>query len=163
MYHLSLLTGTHTYLPFAERCRTALFFTNASATDAAAAASTSSSTSSASTTETHTASASASASATPSAFAATAAHFSSDGWLTPVVNPDAYGVQGANSPEGEAFVLQLHSAWRDWVADGAEETLGFLLVGGGGEEGERSGFYFVLVEGTVGGDVGHFGTCMCGC
>ena len=126
VYRLSLLTGTHTYLPFAERCRTALFSTNASATDAvAAAASTSSSTSSsASTTETHTASASASASATPSAFAATAAHFSSDGWLTPVVNPDAYGVQGANSPEGEAFVLQLHSAWRDWVADGARGANG---------------------------------------
>ena len=126
VYRLSLLTGTHTYLPFAERCRTALFFTNASATDAvAAAASTSSSTSSsASTTETHPASASASASATPSAFAATAAHFSSDGWLTPIVNPDAYGVQGANSPEGEAFVLQLHSAWRDWVADGARGANG---------------------------------------
>lgn len=59
----------------------------------------------------------------------------------------------------EGFVEDL----ADWVADDAEETLGFLLVGGGGEEGERSGFYFVLVEGTVGGDVGHFGTCMCGC
>ncbi|ETW76346.1 hypothetical protein HETIRDRAFT_65769 [Heterobasidion irregulare TC 32-1] len=93
VYRLSLLTGTHTYLPFAERCRTALFSTNA-------------------------------ASATPSAFAATAAHFSSDGWLAPVVNPDAYGVQGANSPEGEAFVLQLHSAWRDWVADGARGANG---------------------------------------
>lgn len=24
------------------------------------------------------------------------------------------------SPEGQAFVLQLHSAWRDWVADGSK-------------------------------------------
>lgn len=47
-------------------------------------------------------------------------HITSDGWLTPVVNPDSYTFQGSNSPEGQAFVLQLHSAWRDWVEDGSK-------------------------------------------
>ncbi len=45
-------------------------------------------------------------------------HITSDGWLTPVVNPNSYGKQGEKSPEGQAFVMQLHSAWRDWVEDG---------------------------------------------
>lgn len=34
-------------------------------------------------------------------------HFSSDGWLTPVVNPDSFGNQGSDSPESEAFVVEL--------------------------------------------------------
>lgn len=42
-------------------------------------------------------------------------HFTSDGWLTPVVDPDDISEEGAESPEGEAFVLMLYSAWRDWV------------------------------------------------
>jgi len=46
-------------------------------------------------------------------------HITPDGWLTPVVNPYSYGQQGGKSPEGQAFVLQLHSAWRDWIEDGA--------------------------------------------
>lgn len=33
------------------------------------------------------------------------------GWLTPVVNPDSFGQQGANSPEAECFVLQLNNNW----------------------------------------------------
>ena len=35
----------------------------------------------------------------------------------------------------------------------------------GGEKGRCGGgdVYFVLVEWTVGGDVGHSGMCMCGC
>ena len=44
------------------------------------------------------------------------AHFSGDGWLTPVVNPNSFGEQGEKSPEGQAFVVQLHAAWRDFVA-----------------------------------------------
>ncbi|KAJ7577833.1 glycoside hydrolase family 105 protein [Mycena floridula] len=47
-------------------------------------------------------------------------HFSSDGWLTPVVNPNSFGVAGSNSPESEAFVLEMHAAWKDWVADGSK-------------------------------------------
>ena len=48
------------------------------------------------------------------------AHFDSSGWLTPVVNPYDYTVQGAQSPEGQAFVLMMQAAWRDWVDDGAK-------------------------------------------
>lgn len=47
------------------------------------------------------------------------AHFSSDGWLTPVVNPESFGQQGQNSPEGQAFVVEMQAAWRDWVQNGA--------------------------------------------
>jgi hypothetical protein len=77
-------------------------------------------------------------------------HFSSQGWLTPVVNPHSYGVQGAESPEAQAFVVQMHAAWRDWVADGSKganaavktrgEVMSWMMVGG-------------IVMGVVGGFV----------
>jgi hypothetical protein len=54
------------------------------------------------------------------------AHFTSDGWLTPVVNPHSYGVEGSQSPEGQAFVVQLHAAHRDWVAAGSPGENGAL-------------------------------------
>ena len=47
-------------------------------------------------------------------------HFTSDGWLTPVVNPLQWGVEGSESPEGQAFVLEMQAAWRDWVAGGSK-------------------------------------------
>lgn len=47
-----------------------------------------------------------------------------NGWLTPVVNPDSYGAEGSESPEGQAFVVEMHSAWRDWVADGSKGANG---------------------------------------
>ncbi|KAG8215875.1 Six-hairpin glycosidase-like protein [Butyriboletus roseoflavus] len=46
-------------------------------------------------------------------------HFNANGWLTPVVDPYSYPDQGQDSPEGEAFVIAMQAAWRDWVADGA--------------------------------------------
>lgn len=46
-------------------------------------------------------------------------HFTFDGWVQPVVNPYTFTEQGQHSPEGQAFVLQLHAAWRDWVQNGA--------------------------------------------
>ncbi|KAG6373675.1 Six-hairpin glycosidase-like protein [Boletus reticuloceps] len=46
-------------------------------------------------------------------------HFTPDGWLTPVADPYAYPFQGQDSPEGEAFVISMQAAWRDWVAAGA--------------------------------------------
>ncbi|KAF8880203.1 hypothetical protein BD779DRAFT_1549959 [Infundibulicybe gibba] len=52
------------------------------------------------------------------------AHFTSDGWLTPVVDPHSYGQQGSKSAEGQAFVVQMHAAWRDWVADGSKGANG---------------------------------------
>ncbi|KAH9979414.1 hypothetical protein BGW80DRAFT_1472334 [Lactifluus volemus] len=53
-------------------------------------------------------------------------HFTSDGWLTPVVDPDEISKEGAESPEGEAFVLMLYAAWRDWA-----EVMGNSTNGGG--------------------------------
>ncbi|KAL0566045.1 hypothetical protein V5O48_015972 [Marasmius crinis-equi] len=47
-------------------------------------------------------------------------HFTEDGWLTPVVNPQSFGKQGSASPEGQAFVLELQAAWTDWVNDGSK-------------------------------------------
>lgn len=47
-------------------------------------------------------------------------HFTKNGWLTPVVDPYSYPDQGKDSPEGEAFVISMQAAWRDWVADGAQ-------------------------------------------
>ena len=40
-------------------------------------------------------------------------HFDGNGWLTPVVNPHSFGVEGRESPEGQAFVVMMYSAWRD--------------------------------------------------
>ncbi|GAA6007975.1 uncharacterized protein JCM10292_000463 [Rhodotorula paludigena] len=40
----------------------------------------------------------------------------STGWLAPVVNPLAFDQQASQSPEGEAFVLLLEAAWRDYSA-----------------------------------------------
>lgn len=51
-------------------------------------------------------------------------HFTTDGYLSPVVNPDSYGVQGNVSAEGQAFIIELQSAWRDWVLDGAKGANG---------------------------------------
>ena len=42
-------------------------------------------------------------------------HITPDGWLTPVVDPDSYGMQGQDSPESEAFMVEMQSAWRDWM------------------------------------------------
>ncbi|KAL0575778.1 hypothetical protein V5O48_006197 [Marasmius crinis-equi] len=47
-------------------------------------------------------------------------HFTSDGWLTPVVNPHWYGAEGEKSPEGQAFVLMMHAAHKEWVQDGSK-------------------------------------------
>lgn len=43
----------------------------------------------------------------------------SDGWLHNTVNPETFNAPsppGLFSPEGQAFVLLLHSAWRDFAA-----------------------------------------------
>lgn len=38
-----------------------------------------------------------------------------DGWLTQVVDPYSFSGQGTNSPEGQAFVLLMEAAHRDWL------------------------------------------------
>lgn len=51
-------------------------------------------------------------------------HFTADGFLTPVVDPHSYGMEGNQSAEGQAFVVEMQSAWRDWVADGSKGANG---------------------------------------
>ncbi|KAI5477419.1 Glycosyl hydrolase, family 88 [Pseudohyphozyma bogoriensis] len=54
---------------------------------------------------------------------------SSTGILSPVVDPLSYGQQGTQSPEAEAFVLLMDSAWRDWYAqEGGEITEGSTVT-----------------------------------
>ncbi|KAG6878014.1 hypothetical protein C0993_000795 [Termitomyces sp. T159_Od127] len=96
VYRLSLIWGTHTHLPIAERTRKALFAPN-----------------------------------TNSSSNSTLEHFDANGWLTPVVNPENYPKEGSESPEGQAFVVELHSAWRDWVADGSKGANGAKRSSGG--------------------------------
>ncbi|KAI9507406.1 Six-hairpin glycosidase [Russula earlei] len=109
VYRLALLTGNKKYVMLAERTRAALFESNYSA---AASYTTTTATSSPSP------SPSSSSSSASSAFSDTT-HFTSDGWLVPVVDPLDIGVQGAQSPEGQAFALMLDAAWRDWLAAGS--------------------------------------------
>ncbi|OBZ73000.1 hypothetical protein A0H81_07148 [Grifola frondosa] len=51
------------------------------------------------------------------------AHFTGDMWLTPVVNPESFGSEGSESPEAQAFVIEMYAAWRDWVALGSPTTM----------------------------------------
>ena len=37
-----------------------------------------------------------------------------------MVNPHSYGLQGNISAEGQAFVIQLHAAYREWVQAGSK-------------------------------------------
>jgi hypothetical protein len=124
VYRLALLTGNKRFVQKAELTRAALFAANGtSATPSGASVVTSSSTSSSTlstplTSSTSTKSAPSSAATASNAFANTP-HFTVDGWLAPVVNPLNIGVEGAQSPEGQAFTLMLQSAWRDWSAAGS--------------------------------------------
>ncbi|KAI0314932.1 Six-hairpin glycosidase-like protein [Amylostereum chailletii] len=127
VYRLSLLTGKHTHLPDAERSRTTLFSLSNSSSEAASPAATSTSPSSARPSTGTSSSSQISPTATPSPTVfSSAQHFTSDGWLTPVVNPNSFGDEGSDSPEAQAFVLMMQSAWRDWVAAGAVGANGAL-------------------------------------
>ena len=119
VYRLAVLTGKTKFVSPAELTRAALFTTNGTA--AATFSSTTPSTSAAqssSTTSTSTASAS-SSTPSPSNPFADMSYFTSDGWLQPVVDPLNVGAEGSHSPEGQAFVLMLQAAWRDWTAAGS--------------------------------------------
>ena len=85
-----MLLGQHTYVPFAERCRKTLFNTTSAAPNT-----------------------------NGTATLAGYQHLTTDGWLTPVVNPHMYGLEGSESAEAQAFVVQLHAAHRDWVLAGS--------------------------------------------
>lgn len=115
VYRLSLVWGVHKHIPIAELCRKALSAPAGSAVDISSTGTATVSVPSSATTSTASApSASSTATGTPGLL-----HFTSDGWLTPVVDPYNYAYQGQQSPESEAFVIAMQAAWRDWVADGA--------------------------------------------
>jgi len=86
VYRASLMLDQNTFIPYAERSRRTLF---------------------------------SSTSALPTSNATASfdgyQHLTSDGWLTPVVNPHSYGLEGNESAEAQAFVVQLHAAHRDWA------------------------------------------------
>jgi hypothetical protein len=100
VYHLALLTGNKTFIPQAERTRAALFAANGTSAPSSPSSSSSSNSSSA---------------PASSVFTYTP-YFTTAGWLSPVVDPLNVASEGSQSPEGQAFVLMLHAAWRDWNA-----------------------------------------------
>ncbi|KAI0776995.1 Six-hairpin glycosidase-like protein [Trametes elegans] len=61
----------------------------------------------------------------------TLAHFTSDMWLTPVVNPNSFGQEGSKSPEGQAFVVEMYAAYRDWAAAGSPGANAAVRIGAG--------------------------------
>ncbi|KAI0919982.1 hypothetical protein AcV5_001913 [Taiwanofungus camphoratus] len=152
VYRLALAAGVHTHLPLAERCREALSGQGNVAVwgtgDGAGAALTSTAPSSApsqpakfsssvastpSSTTTAPSSTSPAPSATAPAPGAGLAHFDAEMWLAPVVDPDNWARQGAASPEGQAFVVEMYAAWQEWVdagAPGANAACGLRLGGG---------------------------------
>ena len=138
VYRLALLEGVHTHLPAAERSRTAL--------SAPASSSSSSSSSSGSPSSTSTAPA---PSSTSSSGTTDLAHFTADGWLTPVVNPYSFGREGSRSPEGQAFVVEMYAAWRDWVEAGAPGANAAVGVRVGRDGGAGVGVLVAVVLGWV--------------
>jgi hypothetical protein len=55
--------------------------------------------------------------------------FDPSGWLTPVVNPEDWSSSGSESPEGQAFVVEMQAAWQDWVAVGSPGVNSAKMVG----------------------------------
>lgn len=45
-------------------------------------------------------------------------HIDGDGWLSPVVDPHNFPVQGTHSPEGEAFVVSMIAGYKAWNSAG---------------------------------------------
>ncbi|KAG8819424.1 hypothetical protein FRC18_012092 [Serendipita sp. 400] len=45
-------------------------------------------------------------------------HIDGDGWLSPVVDPHNFPVQGSRSPEGQAFVVSMIAGYKAWNAAG---------------------------------------------
>ncbi|KAH8105379.1 Six-hairpin glycosidase-like protein [Cristinia sonorae] len=72
-------------------------------------------------------------SAEQSRLAISSKNFDSDMWLQPVVNPHSFGQAGSKSPEGQAFVVEMQAAWKDWIAVGAPgaNAAGRAVVGAG--------------------------------
>ncbi|KAJ7097915.1 Six-hairpin glycosidase [Mycena belliarum] len=124
VYRASLLLNDHSHLPNAEKCRKALFASGSSASSQPTGRTSSSGSASIT--------APASSASATTAPLADLVHFTSDGWLSPVVNPHQFGVEGSESPEGQAFVLQMQASYSEWVAGGsigANAARGTAVVG----------------------------------
>jgi len=133
VYRLAALQGVNQYIPNAEAARAAL-----SAPAGTAAGYTSWGTGdgvgpATSFTQTRATSAAPSSTVTVSYAVPTPtgggeglSHFSPEMWLTPVVDPYNWNAQGGSSPQGQAFVVEMYAAWRDWVgsAGGAARRSG---------------------------------------
>ncbi|KIJ06485.1 hypothetical protein PAXINDRAFT_182676 [Paxillus involutus ATCC 200175] len=113
VYRLSLLWGVHKYIPLAELSRKSLSSPAGANVNISILATVKPSTTT--TSPSPTSSSASASSSTPDML-----HITSDGWLTPVVDPYAYPYQGQYSPEGQAFVISMQAAWRDWVNDGSK-------------------------------------------
>ena len=114
VYRLSLLWGVHRHLPAAEFSRRALSAPTGFTVDISMALVSSGFEP---TPMSSSPPPSSTASGTPGML-----HFTSDGWLTPVVDPYDFSDQGQTSPEGQAFILTLHAAWRDWVQERSQQA-----------------------------------------
>lgn len=47
------------------------------------------------------------------------------------MNPNSYTQEGTQSPEGQAFLLLMEAAWRDWIGGGGVSS--DVVVGSDGE------------------------------
>ncbi|KAF7294922.1 hypothetical protein MIND_01030300 [Mycena indigotica] len=129
VYRLAVVEDDHTYVANAENCRRALFATVSPASSSPTPTSTSPPAPSSSSGDVSSPSNSPSSSPsiapsssplpTPTASLDNLRHFTSDGWLTPVVNPHQFGIQGQESAEGQAFAVMFQAAYNDWNAIGA--------------------------------------------
>jgi hypothetical protein len=99
-YRLSTLAGWHDFTSYAEKSRRSIFARGppGSATTSTTPASPTSTTSS-----------------NP------LLHFE-NGWLTPVVDPLSVGREGRESPEAQAFVMEMWGAYLDWTDKGSKAS-----------------------------------------
>ena len=135
VYRLALLTGNKKFVREAGRTLAALFAANGTSANPSGLPVVTSSSTVLTMAPSMTGSAPGSAATTSGGFVDTP-HFTVDGWLAPVVDPLNFAVEGAQSPEGQAFTLMLQSAWRDAgsprvnaAPTGVRMGLGTVLLG----------------------------------
>ena len=78
-------------------------------------------------------------------------HITSDGWLTPVVNPHSFSVLGEKSAEGQAFVVMMYAARNDYLASQSKTSGAAKVIGTGTSGGAGAGLVGV---GNVGAQAG---------
>lgn len=106
VYRLATLVNVYKHIPQAELSRKALSAVNSSSSSYPSCASATAS----------------SSSSAPITLCTPLTHFDPSGWLTPVVDPYNYPMQGLHSPEGQAFIVEMMAAYHDWVALGSKDA-----------------------------------------